>query len=188
MAITHQKICEAGYINLVFANPNRKLELYDGEVRVKPGMSFEHGEVVMWLSQQLLLQLDLRQFKVRMNEGRVRRSPGNVYIPDLIVFPAAYAEFLSGRPGKLAIIPDPLPLVVEVWSAFTGNYDINAKLPVYQQRGDREIWFIHPYEKTLTAWRQQQDGTYEETVYQGAESIRPIAMPDVVIDLAALFI
>lgn len=185
MVTTHQ-ITEEAYAKLVFANPDRKLELYEGEVREKPGMSFEHGEVVMWLSQQLLLQLDLRQFKVRMNEGRVRRSPGSIYIPDLIVFPAAYGAMLAGRPGKLAIISDSLPLVVEIWPASTGGYDGNAKIPEYQRRGDLEIWHIHPCERTVTAWRRQADGTYDETVYRGGH-IEPVALPGVAIDLAKLF-
>ena len=56
----------------------------------------------------------------------------------------------------------------------------------YQPRGDLEIWHIHSYQRTLTAWRRQSDGTYAEAVYrQGA--VRPVALPGVTIDLTALF-
>jgi Uma2 family endonuclease len=37
-----------------------------------------------------------------------------------------------------------VPLVVEVWSASTGDDDIEAKIPVCQARGDQEIWRIPP--------------------------------------------
>jgi Uma2 family endonuclease len=77
-------------------------------------------------------------------------------------------------------------LVVEVWSPSTGGYDIDAKLPTYRARGDREIWRIHPYERTLTTWRRQPDGSYAETVHRGG-TIEPIAVPGVTIDLDALF-
>ena len=35
---THQ-LTEEEYVRLVFASPDRQLELYDGEVREKPGVS-----------------------------------------------------------------------------------------------------------------------------------------------------
>jgi len=86
----------------------------------------------------------------------------------------------------LAIFSDPLPLVVEVWSPSTGDYDVDAKLPVYQQRGDLEIWRIHPYERTLTVWQRQPDGSYVETIHHGG-IVTPVGLPGVEIDLDELF-
>jgi len=76
--------------------------------------------------------------------------------------------------------------VVEVWSPSTGDYDVDAKLPEYHRRGDQEIWRIHPYERMLTAWRRQPDGSYTETVYTGGV-VHPLAFPVVAIDLDTLF-
>ena len=118
-------------------------------------------------------------------EGRVRKPVGTIFIPDLLVVPTAYGEPFRGRPGVPAIFSGPLPLVVEVWSS-TGDYDLDAKLPVYQQRGDLEIWRIHPYERTLTSWQRQPDGSYQETIHRGG-SVTPIALPGVTIDLNALW-
>jgi Uma2 family endonuclease len=78
------------------------------------------------------------------------------------------------------------PLVVEVWSRSTGDYDVEEKLADYQRRGDLEIWRIHPYERTLTAWRRLPDGSYEETIYRDG-IVRPTALLGVEIDLTALF-
>ena len=86
----------------------------------------------------------------------------------------------------LEVYDQPLPLVVEVWSRSTGDYDVEEKLAVYQQRGDLEIWRIHPYERTLTAWRRQPDGSFEQSVHHDG-IISPAALPSVEIDLAALF-
>jgi Uma2 family endonuclease len=77
-------------------------------------------------------------------------------------------------------------LIVEVWSRSTGDFDVDAKLPEYQRRGDLEIWRIHPYERTLITWRRQADGTYNELLYT-AGAVQPMALPDVTIDLDALF-
>ncbi len=58
--------------------------------------------------------------------------------------------------------------------------------PEGHRRGDTEIWLIHPYERTLTAWRRQPDGTYAETVYRGGP-VQPATLPDVTIGLDTLF-
>jgi Uma2 family endonuclease len=75
---------------------------------------------------------------------------------------------------------------VEIWPRSTGDYDVEEKLPEYQRRGDLEIWRLHPYERTLTAWRRQPDGSYTETIYTGGV-VHPVALPGVAIDLDALF-
>ncbi len=172
------------YQRFVFSDPDRPWELFDGQLREKPGMSWEHLDIVLELGHLLRSQLDRREVRV-FAEGRVRRSAATVFIPDILVVPTALGRAFRGQPGTLAIFPDPLLLVVEVWSRSTGEYDVDAKLPVYQQRGDLEIWLIHPYEKTLTAWRRLPDGTYDETVYREG-SVMPASLPGVSIDLAAL--
>ena len=166
-----QRITEAEYEQIVWADPDHKWELVDGRLREKPGMSWEHGETLM--SPRLSPPSSTRPSPIH----RSRRKPcpaaaGNICIPDLFVAPIAYGEEFRDRPGVLAIISQPLPLVVEVWSRSTGDYDVEAKIPVYQQRGDLEIWRIHPYERTLTAWRRQPDGSYVETVYRREPSSR----------------
>ena len=147
-------------------------------------MSADHNEIVASLVVQLGQQLDRAKFRVRANAGHVRSSE-SYYIPDVFVFPTELMQPLRGRP-ILEVYADPLPLVVEVWSPSTGDYDVEAKFPEYKRRQDAEIWRIHPYDHTLTAWRRQPDGTYTETVYT-AGSIQPIALPGVRIDFDQLF-
>jgi Uma2 family endonuclease len=125
-------------------------------------------------------------FSLTVVDWRVRRLPGTIYIPDIVVVPTDYGQEFAGRPGALAIFSDPLPLVVEVWSSSTGDYDIDAKLPEYQRRGDLEIWRIHPYEKTVTVWRRQAGGTYDETVYREG-AVTPFVLPGLTIRLDDLF-
>ncbi len=183
---TTQQITEQAYSRLVFSEPDRQLELYGGEVRQKPGVSWEHGAVAMELGVLLRQQLDRRQFQVAINEWRVRPGPGSIYIPDLVVVPAAFGREFIGQPGLLAIFSDPPPLVVEIWSRSTGDYDVNAKIPEYRRRGDKEIWRVHPYERTITAWTLLPDRSYDETVIREG-TIRPVALPGVEIELSTLF-
>jgi Uma2 family endonuclease len=103
----------------------------------------------------------------------------------VVVIPVAFIRPHLSDPDAFNAFTKPLPLVVEIWSRSTGDYDISAKLPVYRARGDQEIWFLHPYERTLTAERRQPDGTYAVEHYTGG--IVPIhSLPGVTIDLDTL--
>ena len=76
--------------------------------------------------------------------------------------------------------------MAEVWSPSTGEYDVDEKFPEYQRRGDLEIWRVHPYDKTITAWRRRNDGSYSETLYT-AGSVPVESLPGVSVVLESLF-
>lgn len=179
-------VSEKTYQQVALEDPEGQWELHCGRLRRKPGMTFDHNDVMNELGYLLRNQLDRREYRVRVNSGRARRSEANYYIPDVSVIPLHLAEPLRGRRNRLEVYSDPLPLVVEVWSPSTGEYDVDEKLPEYQRRGDLEIWRIHPYDRVLTAWRRQPDGSYTETVYRSG-TVRLVALPHVTIDLDALF-
>ncbi len=138
-------------------------------------------------------QLDRTIYRVNVNGDRARISPRAYYIPDVIAIPAAYQQSLADDPRALGVYTEPLPLAAEVWSPTTGHYDVATKLEGYRERGDLEIWFIHPYERTLTAWRRQPEGSYTEELYRSG--VVPVAscpqspgvpFPGVTIDLDVL--
>jgi Uma2 family endonuclease len=182
---TTTSISEQEYRELALNDPDRTWELWDGVLVEKPPMSIPHTDVASYLGFLLQNQLDRGAYRVHINGSRAHSTSRTYYIPDVVVIPAALVLPHMSDPRALDAFAEPLPLVVEVWSRTTGDYDVAAKLPAYRERGDREIWFIHPYERTLTAWRLQPDGTYTETVYRGG--IVPVAsLPGVAIDLDAL--
>ena len=149
-------------------------------------MTAEHNEIASELFARLRQQLDRSRFSVRLNMGHVRHTAERYYIPDVFVIPIELVRALRGRRDVLEAYDAPLPLVVEVWSRSTGEYDVKAKLPEYRRRGDLEIWLIHPFDRVLTAWRRQPDGSYTETRYTGG-TVQPVALPNVTIDLDTLF-
>ncbi len=181
-----QRMGEGAYQRFVLSRAEGNWELHDGRLVEKPGVTWEHGSIAAFLSYLLQHQLDRTEYEVRIGEGRVRKPADTIFIPDVLVVPTAFSWEFRDRPGVLAIFSDPLPLVVEIWSSSTGDYDVDAKLPIYQKRGDLEIWRIHPYEKTLTSWQRQADGSYRETIYRGGV-VSPVALPGVEIDLERLF-
>jgi hypothetical protein len=68
-----QRISEAEYEQIVLAEPIEKWELVEGRLREKPGMSWEHLDIVMELGTRLKNQLDPAEYRV-FAEGRVRRT------------------------------------------------------------------------------------------------------------------
>src|SRR5579872_5486694 len=154
-------VSEATFRKLALEDPSGQWELHCGVLRQKPPMTAEHNGAASVLFGLLFQQLDGRQFKLRLNLGHVRRTEQRYYIPDVFVIPAV-AEHSQRGTGALEVYEQPLPLVVEVWSPSTGDYDVEVKLVEYQRRGDLEIWRIHPYDRTLTSWVRQANGRYSE--------------------------
>lgn len=179
-------VSEAAYLQIAMDDPETPWELHNGQLREKPAMTCDHNWLMYKLGFMLGQQLDWAEFQVRVNAGHISRPTANYYIPDVFVLPTKLTDAFRGRADLLEAYAVPLPLVVEVWSRSTGDYDVDEKLDEYRRRGDLEIWRLHPFERTLTAWRRQPDGAYEETLYHGGV-VRPIALPDVAIDLDALF-
>ena len=175
-----QRMSEQEYERFVESHPDGQWELHDGVLVEKPGMSWRHLDVIGELVHLLRSQLDRSQYAV-FAEGRARRPTDTIFLPDVMVLPAAYGRDIVDDFG-LAIFSEPLLLVVEVWSQSTGDYDLTAKIPVYQQRGDRDIWRLHPFERTLLRRVRQPDGSYLETIHHGG-IVTLAALPDVEIDL-----
>ncbi len=183
--VTVTTISEQAYRELALHDPDHCWELWDGVLVEKPLMSMKHNDVAAYLGAALINQLDRNVFRVNVNGDRARVSPRNYFIPDVIVIPATYKMSYEHDPRAFGVYAEPLPLVVEIWSPSTGRYNQATKLEAYRQRGDLEIWYIQPYERTPTVWRKQPDGSNFEDLYR--RGVVPVAsLPGVVIDFDAL--
>ena len=179
-------VTQETYQRVVLEDPEGRWELHRGRLREKPAMSYGHNRALVELAHQLLSQLDKREFEVGINTLRTRRADETYNIPDVAVVPVSLASRFRASRHALEVYDAPLPLVVEVWSPSTGDYDVDAKLPEYMRRGDREIWRLHPFERSLRVWQRRADGGYDEMVNHGGR-IAPASLPGVSIDLDALF-
>jgi Uma2 family endonuclease len=186
MAVAGTRVTEDEYRRIALEDPDGKWELDCGVLRSKPAMTMQHNRLAWFAGHWIQNQLDPDQFEVRVDAGRIQRSPRHYYIPDMMVIPVALMEQFQGDYEALEAYTVSLPLVLEVWSRSTGQFDYETKLPFYQQRGDAEIWFLHPIERTLTAWQKRPDGSYMESTHSGGV-VRPVALPGVALDLDALF-
>jgi len=179
-------VTEQTYQAVAVEDPERHWELHDGLLVEKPWMGNEHSDVKTYLGFDLVRQLDRDKYRVHVDSTRLRETQRRYYIPDVTVIPIELFRRGLGHPGRLEFYDEPMPFVAEVWSLSTGRFDVDEKLPAYRRRGDREIWRLHPYERTLTVWRRQPDGTYDEAVHHGG-IVQVVSLPGVAIDLDALF-
>ena len=88
--------------------------------RERPGMTWAHGKIVTMLIYLLKNQLDLHQYEVRINEGRVRRSPATISSPT-----SSLSLLLSVKSSP--IVPSPAYLLPAT-SARRGSV-----VPLYRQ-------------------------------------------------------
>lgn len=175
----------ATYEQVALEDGDTTWEYVCGQLREKPGMTQEHHQASFLLAHYIANQVSLHDFEIRSNAGRLKTGAGNAFVPDVIVLPIGMTSMQHGT-GKLEVYDQPVPFVAETWSKSTGDYDSNTKIPEYRSRGDLEIWRVHPYERLVTAWRRQPDGSYDESVHaDGLVAIN--SLPGVVIDLGELF-
>ena len=177
-------VSEETYKRVALEDGDETWELHCGRLVAKPAMTLWHNELGIQLAAYLLRLVSRRGYRVRSNAGRARRDEAHYYVPDCIVIPNELAARLRG--DELELYSDPLPLVVEVWSPSTGNYDVDEKLPHYEARGDLEIWRLHPFDRTLTRWQRQENGSYEFDVVTGGK-VRLHGIPGVTVDLDRLW-
>jgi Uma2 family endonuclease len=178
-------ISEATYELVALEDPEGKWELARCGLRRKPDMTQYHNHIAWVLGHTIQQQLPLDQFEVRVNAGRVRLETGQHYITDVMVVPLPLAG-ADWEAASLETYSEPLPLVAEVWSPRTGDYDVDEKLAEYKRRGDHEIWLLHPREKGVRGWRKQPDDSYVEfSATSGAVPVR--SLPGVTVQLESLF-
>jgi Uma2 family endonuclease len=72
--------------------------------------------------------------------------------------------------------------LAEVLSPNTASHDQTVKLPVYERAGVREVWFIHPIDRTVKIYRLEADAYGRATVLELKGKTQLTAVPSVTID------
>lgn len=172
------------YEQLALEDPSEKWEFVDGRVRKKPTMTMEHYDLAFELAYAIRSQVSHDRFHVRCDQGRLQFG-SSYLVPDVFVVPVEMAAPFRGLDSTLEAYLDPVPFVAEVWSRSTGDYDLTDKLAAYQERGDAEIWLLHPYERWVRASRRTAGGEYRQAELPGGK-VSLLAVPGVAIDLDRL--
>jgi Uma2 family endonuclease len=177
-------VAVATFEQLALQEPTEKWELFLGRVRKKPPMTMEHYDLAFELAFAIRSQLSHAEYHVRCDQARLT-TDRSYLVPDVFVVPASSSLVFRGQDATLEAYAEAVPFLAEVWSRSTGDYDLNEKLVEYQRRGDLEIWLVHPYERTVTAYRRDPEGGHQTVRLSGRCALH--ALPGVTVDLDALF-
>jgi len=140
----------------------RREELIDGiaYIREPPAPSTVHQELVGELYYQIRAAIEGRPcrayvapFDVRLPKSdEIDEMIDTVVQPDVLIICDRHRIDRLGTRGA----PDWL---AEVLSPRTSSHDQIRKIPVYERAGVREVWLIHPTDRTLAIYRLE-DGRY----------------------------
>jgi len=160
-------------------------ELVNGTayVREPPSPSVAHQEIVGELHRQVgnALKGKLSRVYVAPLDVRLPRSNEPDDLVDTVVQPDVMivcdlqkvdSRGLRGAPDWLA----------EVLSRSTASHDQFVKLPVYERAGVREVWLIHPTERTVAVYRLEAGRYGSPTVLELKGQTALAAVPGVTID------
>lgn len=185
MAPTRHDALHHTYADYLTWADDERIELINGlaYVREPRAPSRSHQELVGELYLQVRLGLQgkcfrayIAPFDVRLpKDGEADDQIDTVVQPDVLV--VCDLEKLDDRGMRGA--PD---WIAEVLSPSTASHDRIVKLPIYEQRGVREVWLIHPIDRTLTIHRLE-GGRYGRPItleLKGRTAIS--ALPGVSID------
>jgi Uma2 family endonuclease len=111
----------------------------------------------------------------------VRLDDHNELQPDVTLLKHAPHYYREHHPG-----PDDLLLLVEVADGSL-DYDREDKLPVYGRAGAPEVWIVNLNDLTVEIYREPHFNGYgSRTILRAGDQARPLAFPDVAVDVAEL--
>ena len=166
----------------------KHVELVQGEILVMSPMGEPHALTIIQLHEVLGPYFNSRTgYHLRIQMPLALPSLTSEPEPDLAVVPLNAPTNTAGRPTNAV-------LVIEVAESSL-HYDRSHKGPLYAAAGIRDFWLVNlperllevyrhpiPDPQSFSAWRYQAC-----QVLQPGEQVAPLAAPDVVVPVAAVF-
>ncbi len=167
-----------------------RFELILGEVYdMSPAPSRRHQQICGELFRQIANHLVDRRcsvytapFDVRFTEAdETDEECSTVVQPDIAVI--CDHKKLDDKGCKGA--PD---FIAEIISPYTASKDNITKAALYEKHGVKEYWIVHPLDNILIVRRLDENGQYAPAAfYEGKGTLALAILPDLAIDLDALF-
>ncbi|MEO1182488.1 MAG: Uma2 family endonuclease, partial [Cyanobacteria bacterium J06636_28] len=129
-----------------------------------------------------LKALFLGKAKVRV-QLPVTLPPDSEPEPDFAIVKIDANLYRDRHPG-----PNDIYLIIEVADS-TLQKDRQYKATLYAQAGIPEYWIINLKQNQVIVYRQLQDGVYQtEHTLEASDQIKPLAFPNLIVDLKKLLI
>lgn len=160
--------------------PEARVELLAGEMIEMPPIGSRHAGGVLFLGRHFSRTVGDAAFV--STQSPLWLADDSLPQPDLMLLRPRADYYRTAHPRP----PDVL-LLVEVADT-TLAFDRETKLPLYAQHGVPEVWILDVDAERLEVYREPAAGAYRRKLErQGAESIAPLALPGVALEVGAIF-
>jgi Uma2 family endonuclease len=154
------------------------IELIRGEILTMSPIGPRHGAFVDRFNRLLVTALGERAW-IRV-QGSVRLFPDTMPEPDLAILRPR--DYRAAHPT-----PEDILLVIEVAETSLA-YDRGAKAALYAEAGIPEYWMADAVGEAVEVNRAPDGQRYRQsTRLAGADTVSPVAFPDVVVRLPDIF-
>ena len=159
--------------------PDARVELLDGEIVDMSPIGPFHGGVVARLNR--LFSLHCKDRWLIWPQNALQLNDHSEPQPDVILLKPSPDDYTNNNPR-----PEDVFLLVEV-SDSSLAIDVEKKLPLYGRAGVAEVWIVNLEEGVVEIYREPHfDGYGSKTVLGDGDQARPLAFPDVAVDVAEL--
>lgn len=161
--------------------PDARLELIDGEIIEMSPPGNRHTACVNRLTKRFVTALADRVLVSVQNAVLI--SNWSIPQPDIILAKPRADDYFSQR-----LSAEDTLLVVEI-SDSSIAYDRKIKIPLFAKAGISEVWIEDLQKNRLRVYRDPTGGTYATNlVLSPADSVSPIAFPDIVFSVSDLLL
>lgn len=159
--------------------PGKRMELLAGKIIDMAPIGPFHGGLVNRLTRLFNQVANHRWLVSAQNPLRV--DDHSEPEPDVMLLKPASDDYTSRHPQ-----PQDVFLLIEVADS-TLEYDREEKLPAYGRAGIAEVWIVNLQDATIEVYREPHFTGYgSKTLLRSGAQARPLAFPDVVVDVAEL--
>lgn len=162
----------------VFADrPDQRLELIYGEIRERSVSSPAHEDTIDLLSYWSIDNTPRDQVRVRIQNSLGIPAFDSVPEPDVAWMKAR--NYRHRRPE-----PQDVLLVIEVAESSLA-YDRGEKAELYAAARIKDYWIVNLIDHCIEVYRKPRGAAYRETTtYQVGQSVQPLAVPSVKLDVS----
>jgi Uma2 family endonuclease len=160
--------------------PHERVELLDGEMIEMAPIGSRHAAAVCFLSRHFTLAVGTAALVRTQNP--LRLADDSEPQPDLMLIRPKADYYRSAHPRPADVL-----LLIEVADS-TLRLDREIKLPLYARHGVPEVWILDLDAERFEVYREPAAGGYRRKLERrGVESIAPLALPTVMLEVRAIF-
>ncbi len=161
-------------------DPKARVELLAGEMIEMAPIGSRHAAGVCYLARRFILAVG--DAALVRTQSPLRLADDSEPQPDLLLLRPRPDYYRSAHPRPADVL-----LLVEVADT-TLAFDRETKLPLYAQHGVPEVWILDVAAERLEICREPGPGGYRRRLErQGTESIAPLALPAVALEVGTVF-